>query len=69
MMEDTSTLFWGLFFGVIGLAFFSYGKKQKAIVPLFSGVALMLYPYFITNVYLLVLVGAVLIALPYFVRL
>lgn len=67
-MDDSTTLLWGLIFGVIGLAFFSYGKKQKAIVPLFSGVALLLFPYFISNVYLLVLIGVILVAIPYFVR-
>jgi len=67
-MDDSTTLLWGLIFGVIGLAFFSYGKKKKAIVPLFSGVALLLFPYFISNVYLLVLIGVILVAIPYFVR-
>jgi hypothetical protein len=29
-------LWWGLLFGSFGLAFFVYGKKQRAIVPLTS---------------------------------
>jgi len=67
-MEGTSQLIWGMVFGAIGLGFFVYGKKQKAIVPLTTGIALLIFPYFISNVYLLVIVGAVLVALPYFVR-
>ena len=67
-MEDTSLLFWGMLFGVIGLGYFSYGKNQKAVVPLFVGIALFIFPYFISNIYLLVAVGAGLVALPYFVR-
>jgi len=67
-MEGTSQLVWGMVFGAIGLGFFVYGKKQKAIVPLTTGIALFIFPYFISNVYLLVIVGAVLVALPYFVR-
>jgi hypothetical protein len=59
---------WGMLFGSIGLGFFVYGKKQKATIPLFSGVGLMIAPYFTSNVYILVLSGIVLIALPYFVR-
>ena len=55
-------------FGAIGLGFFTYGKKQKAIVPLFTGIALFVFPYFISNVYMLVIVGVMLVALPYFVR-
>ena len=63
-----SSLLWGLLFGSIGLGFFLYGKKQQAIVPLFSGVALMVFPYFVSNTILLVAIGFALTALPYFVR-
>ena len=67
-MDDTATLVWGMLFGAIGLGFFIYGKKQKAVVPLLTGIALFVFPYFISNVYLLVGVGAFLVVLPYFVR-
>lgn len=67
-MEGTSLLIWGMVFGSIGLGFFTYGKKQKAVVPLFTGIALFMFPYFISNVYMLVIVGVVLVVLPYFVR-
>ena len=65
---DTTLLAWGFLFSAIGLAFFMYGKKQKALVPLASGLVLMLFPYFVSNVYLMVAVGAALIAIPYFIR-
>jgi len=58
-----------LLFGSIGLGFFIYGKKQRAVVPLMCGLALMLFPYFVPNVVLLVAIGALLIAIPYFLRL
>ena len=67
-MEGTSLLIWGVIFGAIGLGFFTYGKKQKAVVPLVSGIALFVFPYFISNVYILVILGTVIVALPYFVR-
>ena len=67
-MEGTSLLVWGMLFGAIGLGFFTYGKKQKAVVPLFTGIALFIFPYFISNVYMLVIAGVILVALPYFVR-
>jgi len=67
-MEGTSQLLWGVLFGAIGLGFFTYGKKQKAAVPLIAGIALLVCPYFIANVYMLVLTGIALVALPYFVR-
>jgi hypothetical protein len=68
-MYSPALLMWGMLFGAIGLGFFLYGKKQKAIVPLCVGVALCVFPYFIANVYGLVFVGLVLVAIPYFVRL
>jgi len=67
-MEGTSLLIWGMLFGAIGLGFFMYGRKQKAVVPLFTGIALFMFPYFISNVYGLVIAGVILIVLPYFVR-
>ncbi len=67
-MKGTSLLLWGMLFGAVGLGFFTYGKKQKAAVPLVTGIALFIFPYFISNVYLLVMIGLVLVALPYFIR-
>ncbi|MEP7060930.1 MAG: hypothetical protein ABI881_00910 [Betaproteobacteria bacterium] len=65
---NISSLFWGLLFGSIGLGFFVYGRKQKTVVPLFCGIGLMVFPYFLTNTILLVAIGVALIAIPYFVR-
>jgi hypothetical protein len=65
---NESWLLWGLLFGSIGLGFFVYGKKQKAVVPMICGLALMIFPYFISNTIVLVAIGTMLIAVPYFVR-
>jgi hypothetical protein len=65
---DTSSLLWGLLFGSIGMGFFIYGKKQRMAVPLVCGLALMIFPYFVTNAFLLVAIGAILMAIPYFLR-
>jgi hypothetical protein len=59
---------WGVIFGSIGLGFFVYGKKQKAIIPLLSGIGLMVVPYFISNTYILIFSGIVLVAFPYFIK-
>lgn len=66
---STSSLLWGLLFGSIGLGYLIYGRKQRAVVPLLCGLALMIYPYFVANTILLVVIGAALIAIPYFFRL
>ena len=67
-MSGTALLMWGMIFGAIGIGLFLYGKKQKSVVPLIAGIALCVVPYFITNVYVLVMVGVILVAIPYFVR-
>ena len=64
-----ATLLWGVLFGSIGMGFFVYGKRQGAPVPLACGIALMVFPYFVSNNWIMVLVGAALMAVPYFVRL
>jgi hypothetical protein len=65
---DEALLIWGLLFGSIGMGFFMYGKKQKAVVPLVCGLALMVFPYFVSATVPLVVIGIVLMAIPYFVR-
>ena len=65
---DTSSLLWGLLFGSIGLGYLVYGRRQRAIVPLLCGLTLMIYPYFVSNTILLVVLGVALMAIPYFIR-
>lgn len=67
-LDSTAVLIWGLLFGAIGFGFFLYGKKQKTVVPLITGIMLCVVPYFIANLYVLVGVGVILVAIPYFVR-
>jgi hypothetical protein len=65
----SATLLWGVLFGSIGLGFFLYGRKQRAVVPLICGLALMIFPYFVSNSILLVVIGVALMSIPYFLRL
>jgi hypothetical protein len=65
---NTSSLLWGFLFGSIGVGFFIYGKKQNRMVPLFCGLLLMVFPYFVSNTILTIAIGVVLMAVPYFVR-
>ena len=50
------------------MGYFIYGRKQRAVVPLVCGLALMVIPYFVSSSALLAAVGAVLAGVPYFVR-
>jgi len=67
-MTSEALLLWGVLFSSMGLGYFMYGKKQEKPVPLVCGLALMVYPYFVDSVLLAIAVGAILIAVPYFVR-
>ena len=49
------------FFSLIGFVFFVYWKKNSAFTPMVIGVALMAYPYFVSNLLLLCGIGIVLI--------
>jgi hypothetical protein len=66
---DTTYWFFIILFSAAGMAYFMYGKKQSALVPLICGLALMIYPYFVSSTLPLIGIGAVLAAIPYFVRL
>ncbi len=65
---STASIWWGFLFGSIGLGYFIYGKKQSKMVPLACGLLLIVFPYFVSNTIALVIIGAALIAAPYFVR-
>ena len=63
-----ATIAIAVFFSLIGFAAFRYGRKNDEPRPLFLGIALMTYGYFVSNAWILVLVGAALMAIPRFVR-
>jgi hypothetical protein len=61
-------LFGAFVFSIVGFAAFRYGKKTASSNAMLIGVALMLYPYFISATWLLYLVGAALCAALYWFR-
>jgi hypothetical protein len=65
---DSSTLLWGLLYGSIGMGYFVYGKRQQRVAALLSGIGLIVFPYFVSNVWLSMVIGVSLMALPYFLR-
>ncbi len=65
---NAATLLWGLLFSSIGMGFFIYGKKQLRAVPLVCGVLLMTFLYFVLSTIWLVVIGVVLCAIPFFLR-
>lgn len=66
---NTAWLLWNVVFSSIGMGYFIYGKKQSVLMPLICGIALMIFPYFTSTAMIEFLIGSVLTALPYFMRL
>jgi hypothetical protein len=67
-MDTMTYLFVGLITGLFGMAYFVYGKKQQQFMPMLAGIALCGYPYFIDTLWLNILVGVVLIIVPFIWR-
>ncbi|MEG0341751.1 amino acid transport protein [Acinetobacter sp. TY1] len=65
---DTTTLLLNVLFSSIGFGYFLYGRKQRKNVPFICGIILMIFPYFIDNLWAVLAIGITLSATPYFVR-
>lgn len=63
-----ATFLLGMLFGAIGLGYFIYGKRQQAPIPLACGLLLMVFPYFVPNAWATLVLGALLCAVPWFIR-
>lgn len=59
-MPSPANLFGSLLFGVIGFSAFLYGKKNALVKPMLIGLILMVYPYFISQTWLLYAIGCAL---------
>jgi len=57
-----SSLFANIVVSTVGLGFFLYGKKQRRVPQLVTGVVLMVYPYFVNGAVPMLAIGAVIVA-------
>ena len=65
---EINNLIAGFLFGSIGFVAFVYGKRQSAWTPMFLGLALMGFPYLVTNTIALYVVGVLLTGALYIFR-
>lgn len=65
---DTATITWSLLFSSAGLGYFIYGRRQNHKLAFYSGIGLMVYPYFMGTTAALVTVGALLMAAPFVLK-
>jgi hypothetical protein len=67
-MTSTGTILVVVFAGVLGTAYFVYGKKQSRASFMLAGAALCVYPYFVDSFWASALFGVALAAVPFFVE-
>jgi len=68
--KDSSTIFiLSIVFGIIGMGYFSFArKKEDKKIFFYSGIVLMVYPYFVEGLTLNILLGLVFTLIPFFIR-
>jgi len=64
-MFDTKFLFASLLWGSIGVGYFIYGKKQRELMPMLGGVAMVAVSYFVNSALLMSLISIVLMVTVY----
>ena len=57
-----------LTFSTIGIFYFKRGKKEGDSIKLLCGIALIAYVYFINQLISLIVIGLILVAVPYLHR-
>jgi len=67
-MDSSLKLFLDLFVSCLGFSYFIYGKKQRVFVPMLCGISLMVYPYFIQNLVIYLLIALILAISPFIIR-
>jgi len=67
-LPSPAYLLGAIVFGIIGIAAYRYGKKTSGSYPKWIGIGLMLYPYAVSQTWLLYVIGVGLCAALYFLR-
>lgn len=61
-------LFINLFVSVFGAAYWIYGKRQSELWFMLAGAGLTFYPWLVSNLFLMLVIGVVLTALPFVIN-
>ena len=65
---DPNILVVGVIAGAFGSGYLLYGKTQQMAMPILCGFALMIYPFFANDLWILSGVTAFLIVLPFLLK-
>jgi hypothetical protein len=61
-MPTPGELFASILFGLIGAVAFGFGKRSASWPPMLIGLALIVFPYFVSQLWLLYVLGGALCA-------
>jgi len=62
---DGTSLMLSLLFGMVGVGYVMFGKRAERMTPVISGAALIVIPYFVSNILLLIVAGLALMLVPF----
>ncbi|MEO6094640.1 MAG: amino acid transport protein [Fibrobacteria bacterium] len=65
---NPSKLFIEFLFGLFGTGYFIFGKKRGSYIFMGAGAGLCVFPYFVDPLWAILLVGALLTAVPFVIR-
>jgi hypothetical protein len=57
-----NTILASLFVGLVGMACFTYGRRQGRVPPMVAGAVLIVYPYFVPNLAVMAVVAIAVLA-------
>jgi len=61
---DMWSIFASIVFGIIGIIYFRRGKNEAEFTRIFTGIALMIFPYFVSGLIYIILAGVLLCFVP-----
>jgi hypothetical protein len=67
-MDSGTNIIISMLIGTIGFGYFIYGRKQMKGSALVAGIILCIYPYFLSNLWIMLLVGAGIMTAPFFIH-
>lgn len=66
-MDNPTSLMLTVLVSAIGTGYIVYGKKQRRGIALLSGIIMCVYPYFVDSPVWMILIGAVLMVIPFLI--
>ncbi len=65
---NMATIMWSMVFGSIGMGYVVFGRQQRNGIALVAGLLLCVFPFFVDDTILMIVLGVALMALPWFIR-